>query len=37
VVLTFFDGLFFLAAIPLAEGLEWLQGDRLIPVLIHLP
>jgi protein-S-isoprenylcysteine O-methyltransferase Ste14 len=37
VVLTFFDGLFFLAAIPLAEGLEWLQNDGLVPVLMHLP
>jgi protein-S-isoprenylcysteine O-methyltransferase Ste14 len=36
VVLTFLDGLFFLAAIPLAEGLEWLQNDRIVPVLMHL-
>jgi protein-S-isoprenylcysteine O-methyltransferase Ste14 len=37
VVLTFFDGLAFLLAIPLAEGLEMLQNNRVLPVLLHLP
>ena len=37
VVLTFIDGLFFLVAIPLAEGMEWLQIHGLVPVLLHLP
>jgi len=37
VVLTFIDGLWFLAAIPLAEGLEWLQTSGYVPVLVRLP
>ena len=37
VVLTFIDGLWFLAAIPLAEGLEWLQVSGYVPVLVRLP
>jgi protein-S-isoprenylcysteine O-methyltransferase Ste14 len=37
VVLTFFDGLAFLLAIPLAEGLEMLQNNRVLPVLLRLP
>jgi protein-S-isoprenylcysteine O-methyltransferase Ste14 len=37
VVLTFFDGLAFLLAIPLAEGLEMLQNHRVLPVLLRLP
>lgn len=37
VVLTFFDGLTFLLAIPLAEGLEMLQNSKVLPVLLHLP
>lgn len=36
VVLTFFDGLAFLAAVPIAEGFEWLQNAHIIPVLAHL-
>jgi protein-S-isoprenylcysteine O-methyltransferase Ste14 len=35
VVLTFVDGLWFLAAIPLAEGLEWLQTAGVVPVLLR--
>lgn len=37
VALTFFDGLVFLLAIPLAEGLEWLQQTGRLPILLHLP
>jgi protein-S-isoprenylcysteine O-methyltransferase Ste14 len=37
VVLTFIDGLWFLAAIPLAEGVEWLQTAGYVPVLLRLP
>ena len=38
VVLTFIDGLWFLAAIPLAEGVEWLAaGPGYVPVLLRLP
>ena len=37
VVLTFIDGLWFLAAIPLAEGLEWLQVSGYVPVLVRVP
>jgi protein-S-isoprenylcysteine O-methyltransferase Ste14 len=37
VVLTFFDGLAFLLAIPLAEGLEMLQNSKVLPVLLRLP
>lgn len=37
VVLTFIDGLWFLAAIPLAEGFEYLQHAGIVPVLLRLP
>jgi protein-S-isoprenylcysteine O-methyltransferase Ste14 len=37
VALTFLDGLSFLLAIPLAEGLEMLQNHGLAPVLLRLP
>ncbi|CAN5142997.1 isoprenylcysteine carboxylmethyltransferase family protein [soil metagenome] len=37
VVLTFIDGLWFLAAIPLAEGFEFLQNIGVVPVLVRLP
>lgn len=37
VVSTFLDGLVFLSAIPLAEGLEALQKTGFAPVLISLP
>ena len=37
VALTFFDGLAFLLAIPLAEGLEILQNHKILPVLLRLP
>lgn len=37
VVLTFIDGLWFLAAIPLAEGISWLQTAGYVPVLLRLP
>jgi len=37
VALTFFDGLVFLLSIPLAEGLEWLQQNGHVPILLHLP
>lgn len=37
VALTFFDGLVFLLSIPLAEGLEWLQQNGHLPILLHLP
>jgi protein-S-isoprenylcysteine O-methyltransferase Ste14 len=37
VVLTFIDGLWFLAAIPLAEGVDWLQRAGYVPVLLRLP
>jgi protein-S-isoprenylcysteine O-methyltransferase Ste14 len=35
--ITFFDGLFFLAAIPIAEGIEGLQNMGLLPHLFTLP
>lgn len=34
---TFADGLFFLLAIPVAEGLEYLQQIHVLPVLASLP
>ena len=37
VALTFFDGLTFLLAIPLAEGVEALQNHQILPVLLRLP
>jgi protein-S-isoprenylcysteine O-methyltransferase Ste14 len=37
VALTFLDGLAFLLAVPLAEGLEMLQNHNLVPVLLRLP
>lgn len=37
VTLTFIDGLWFLAAIPVAEGLEFLQNTGMVPVLLRLP
>jgi protein-S-isoprenylcysteine O-methyltransferase Ste14 len=37
VALTFLDGLAFLLAIPLAEGMEMLQNHGLAPVLLRLP
>ncbi len=37
VVATFLDGLLFLLAIPLAEGLEKMQGLHWLPVLMNLP
>jgi protein-S-isoprenylcysteine O-methyltransferase Ste14 len=37
VALTFLDGLAFLLAIPLAEGLEILQNHKILPVLLRLP
>jgi protein-S-isoprenylcysteine O-methyltransferase Ste14 len=37
VALTFFDGLAFLLAIPLAEGFEILQNHKVLPVLLRLP
>ena len=37
VIATFFDGLLFLTAIPIAEGLESLQGHAWLPVLLNLP
>jgi len=36
-VLTFIDGLWFLAAIPLFEGIELLQNMGVLPVLLRLP
>ena len=36
-VLTFVDGLWFLAAIPLFEGIELLQNMGVLPVLLRLP
>jgi protein-S-isoprenylcysteine O-methyltransferase Ste14 len=36
-VLTFIDGLWFLAAIPVFEGFEWLQNLGVLPVLLRLP
>ena len=36
-VLTFIDGLWFLAAIPLFEGIEFLQNLGVLPVLLRLP
>lgn len=37
VALTFFDGLAFLLAVPLAEGVEMLQTHNILPVLLRLP
>lgn len=37
VAATFLDGLVFLLAIPIAEGLEGLQGHAWLPVLLSLP
>jgi len=34
---TFFDSLFFIAAFPLAEGIEWLQQTGLLRPLLLLP
>jgi protein-S-isoprenylcysteine O-methyltransferase Ste14 len=36
-VLTFIDGLWFLAAIPVFEGFEFLQNLGVLPVLLRLP
>jgi protein-S-isoprenylcysteine O-methyltransferase Ste14 len=36
-VLTFVDGLWFLAAIPVFEGFEYLQNFGVLPVLLRLP
>jgi protein-S-isoprenylcysteine O-methyltransferase Ste14 len=36
-VLTFVDGLWFLAAIPVFEGFEYLQNLGVLPVLLRLP
>jgi protein-S-isoprenylcysteine O-methyltransferase Ste14 len=36
-VLTFIDGLWFLAAIPVFEGIDWLQNLGVLPVLLRLP
>lgn len=35
--ITFFDGLFFMMAIPLAEGIEWLHALGVLPKLFNLP
>jgi protein-S-isoprenylcysteine O-methyltransferase Ste14 len=37
VAVTFFDGLFFLLAIPLAEGIEYLHDSGTLPTLFVLP
>ncbi len=37
VVTTFLDACFFVAAIPVAEGLEYLQHAGIIPVLLRVP
>ena len=37
VMRTFADGLVFLLAIPIAEGLEYLQSIHILPVLANLP
>ena len=37
VMRTFADACVFLAAIPLAEGIEWLQGAQILPTLWTLP
>ena len=37
VVRTFFDGLMFLMAVPIALGFAWLQHNDLLPVLLRLP
>ena len=37
VALTFFDGLTFLLAVPLAEGVEALQNHQILLVLLRLP
>jgi hypothetical protein len=37
VMRTFADGLFFLLAIPIAEGLEYLQHIHMLPVFANLP
>lgn len=37
VMRTFMDACVFLAAIPLAEGIEWLQGSGVLPVLWVVP
>jgi hypothetical protein len=37
VLVTFRDALWFLAAIPLLEGIEMLQNAGWLPVLLHLP
>lgn len=37
VMRTFADGLVFLLAIPIAEGIEYLQSIHILPVLLNLP
>ncbi|WP_188825917.1 methyltransferase family protein [Brucella endophytica] len=34
---TFLDGLVFFAAVPVSEGIDWLQQQGMIPVLLRLP
>ena len=37
VLLTFADASVFLLSVPIAEGFEWLQDSRILPVLLVLP